>query len=215
MRPGRGWGRPAPRPTSMSMLSGIVNQVLALDPEHERILKGLDGRRLRLVVDGAPPLVMDLVVHAARVHVEDGSGLPADVELQGAVSAMLSLLRSGGSAIPGGAGVVMRGDVQVLRAFQNAFRELRPDWDEPLARVLGDRLAMPVSRGLRGFVRVAAQTIAELKDTTAEYLREESELLVRQHELAEFADAVESARDRVDRLEKRLDALQRRHAAKA
>lgn len=215
MRPGRGWRRSAPVPTPMSMLSGLVNQVLALDPEHERILKDLDGRRLRLVVEGAPPMVMDLVVHGKRVLVEDGQGLPADVELQGAVSAMLSLLRSGGSAIPGGAGVVLRGDVQVLRGFQKASRELRPDWEEPLARVLGDRLATPVSRGLRGLAQVAAQTLAELKDTTSEYLREESELLVRRHELAEFADAVDTARERVDRLEKRLDALQRRHAAKA
>ena len=84
---------------------------------------------------------------------------------------------------------------------------LRPDFDEPLARLLGDELAFPLSRALRRLASVARRTAHELGDDVQEFVAEESELLAARDDVQDFGDEVDRLRDALARLDKRVSRV--------
>jgi ubiquinone biosynthesis protein UbiJ len=191
----------------LALLAALLNRVTALDPEHQQILQPLQGRRLRLRVDEPASLSLDLCVDAGRLLlIRPGDG-EADVELRGSAWGLLKLLRSNGQAFPGGVGVSVRGDLAVLEAVRTVIGRLRPDWQEPIARLIGDRAAAPVTRAAAALFGAALRGAREARDLGVEYLREESGQLIRADDVDAFARAVQRLSDDTERVLKRFEAL--------
>lgn len=201
--------RPSMRDPLSLLTEEVVNRALALDPEADRILAGLDGARLRVKVDGVVPACVLLELHGARVKVSTDRDGPADAEVAGSAERLLAMLRAG-DGLPSVYGVQVSGDVAKLAAFVRAAREISPDWEEPIARVLGDSAARPVISGLRALARFAERSVAELTDSAAEFLREESELLIRPEHVNEMTADVRRISEETARIEKRILAIERR-----
>ena len=190
-----------------ALLSGVANRVINLDPEARRVLSPLDGARIRIKVTS--PLTANVLVAIDDAHVQLTEDVEshAHAELCGSASALVSMLRDNGSALPAAQGVEVRGDMRLLTAFARALAELDPDWDEPLARVLGDALAQPIATGIRTVAGHFSHVVRELRDTTVEYLREESGLLVCADDVVDFAHAVKTLSEDSERLHKRLSLI--------
>ncbi len=106
-----------------------------------------------------------------------------------------------------GSGVRIEGNANLARDIGNLFSRLQPDWEGPLAAVLGDTLGFQVTSGLKQgaeAVREAAQTTAGL---ATGYFRDETGVLVLPAEIGEFNRAVDDLRDAVDRMQARIDRL--------
>jgi ubiquinone biosynthesis protein UbiJ len=188
-----------------AVAQAACNRALALDPERDRILGPLSGRRLGVRVVGAG--VLDACVAFNHDGVTVSPGLAdADATVSGPPGALLSLL-TGGDALPVTQGVQVQGDMRMLEAVRDAMARLRPDWHEPLSRLLGDELGHPVARGIEHALALAKRSARELQADTAEFLREESGLLAGSAELHEFGDQVDALRDAVERLEKRVSLI--------
>jgi len=193
----------------LSMIEASINNALRLDPEAAAVLAPLSGKRVGVEVAAVPRVAVDVCFDADRVLLEPAGAHACDVSVSGSPAALLSLLREG-EGLPAGSGVSVNGDVGLLAVLGQALRRLRPDWEEPIARVLGDEIGHPVARGLAHLATGARRAVRSLEADVVEYLREESGALVGSERLRAFADDVDTVRDAVERLEKRVDRLERR-----
>lgn len=205
----------------------VVNRALLLDPQVCSILEPLAGKRIAVHVTGAMSLKWLVEFSHDRIFItrddETGDeGLPAqahsrpsagtaafenaDVRITGTLTALAALLQNGGE-LPSTADVRVYGDVALLQQARSVVAKLRPDFEEPVARVLGDELTYPLSRIVRGVAASARRTLHEVVEDAREFLGEESELLAARDSMNEFGDEVDRLRDALARLEKRVSRV--------
>ena len=207
----------------LSIAQAALDRALRLDPQAGAILAPLTGKRIAVQIVGAVPVRLTVEFAHERILLreetvekasefgtafrsEDGSAHAAgdaDVRICGSASA-LAMLARGIDQLPSTAKVSVHGDIALLQKARAAVARLRPDFDEPLARLLGDELAYPVSRALREAASMARRTVREVGDDCKEFLGEESGLLAARDELQDFADEVDRLRDALARLDKRV-----------
>lgn len=147
-----------------------------------------------------------LLPEAGRIRLVDTLEQPADVVISGTLPALVraNFARDG---LP--EGVRIQGDAALAQRFQHLLAEADFDWEEQLARRVGDLPARRLGGLVRGMAEHGRQVFAALETTAVEYLREEAELLPRRREVARFLGEVDALRDDVERLEARLRRLER------
>lgn len=201
-------------PGLLSLLQEGVNRALALDPELSRVLAPLEGTRLAVEVTGAVPFSVIITLARDGVLLEPATGeqgadmSAAHAAVSGSPAALFGLFTSDDD-MPFGAGVSVRGDIGVLQRVSRAARRLRPDWEEPIARIFGDELGQPLTRGLRHAYGSLTHVLRELHADAGEYLREESGLFAAAEDVDAFTAGVEDLRDAIERLEKRIELITR------
>ena len=210
----------------LTIAQSALDRALALDPEADAILEPLSGKRVEVHVVGSVSMHLLVEFSAARILLEQAAGQvgdqdastdaqylgaarprrEADVSISGSVSALLLLAR-GANDLPSTMQVKVYGDIALLQKMRDALARLRPDFEEPLARVLGDELAYPLSGALRMFASTARRTAREFGADVKEFLGEESRLLAARDSVQDFSDEVDRMRDALARLDKRVSRV--------
>jgi len=188
------------------LIEAAVNRALRLDPEALRRLGELEGRVLLLEVasEGAP-LRVYLLPGPRGLELRAEHEREPDVTISGTVPVFLNQFLRGPQVSQT---LVIRGDIELGQRFQRILRRLDPDWEEGLARLIGDvgaRQAGRMARGLRDRARAALRALAA--DTT-EYLQEEIYLAAKRERVAQFLREVDRLRADADRLERRVQHLE-------
>ncbi len=177
----------------LKLLEAPLNRVLALDPASAPRLRALNGKAL------AVELPFGRYVFEAvddRLGFADDSVTPA-ITLRGSVADFLQLAQSNGQQ----AGAVqVQGDVGAAQKWQQFFADLQPDFEAPLAGLLGDVAAPLIVNVLRALQNWGRQAAAAAQAAAVEYVQEEARLVVSRAELAQFAGAVDVLRDDAERL---------------
>ena len=106
--------------------------------------------------------------------------------------------------------VRIEGNAELAEARGFVFRHLRWDAEEDLARLFGDIAAHRLVEGGRKVVDEGRRSLERASGNVAEYLTEESTLLVPRKALPAFAEEVVALRDAVARLDKRVARLEKR-----
>lgn len=210
------------KPIAGRALEAALNRALALDPDTQSALRGLDACRIEIRIE-TPSLALEIAVHdaglivgPARTQTASREGGP-DIAVRASLAGLLSQLpglrdvldESGrGGATPGR--VRISGDAELARRLQRLAEGFNPDWDQPFAEVFGDILGHQLARAARGALRFGLTTAKTLARDAAEFVTEESRDVVSKAELAAFHDDVDSVRERADRLFARADRLQRK-----
>jgi ubiquinone biosynthesis protein UbiJ len=202
----------------LELLDALINRALALDPDTRARLAELDGRviRLRLLAGGGKPILECDVLPAKdgiRLRAADAESRQADVVLGGNAAAFGRALF--GEALPSAAAsaeaaLEIRGDVELGRRFEQILKGFDPDWEEGLARLVGDVVAHELGRLARAAASEARHAARTLALDLAEYLREEARIAAPRERVEAFLQAVDRLRADVDRLEARLAHLDRR-----
>lgn len=209
---------PIPALLAATLQSGI-NAVLALDTESTDRLERLEGRVLKLVLDGAGiTFYFTAGPYGIQVGLDNPAGeLSSDTEVDttvtGTPAALFSMAASevGGGWSGPGSGVSITGDAALARDFERLFSRLDPDIESALAGLFGDVVGHQFAVGLREGSRRARAAAGTTGEVLAEVLREgagggRSGPLVGADEASRFADDVDALRDAIDRLEARLRA---------
>lgn len=182
------------------LILGALNHLLGQAEWARRQLQAFAGRQARFEM---PPWQLAFAVNADGLFEPVGEGdidvivaLPADtpfVALQGIERAM--------------AGAHVTGNAEFATALSFVLKNLRWDAEEDLSRVVGDvaahRLVGEASR-LTSWQQDAACNVVE---NLAEYLGEESNLLVPARELAKFREELADFSQRLEKLEARAKTL--------
>lgn len=180
-----------------------LNHLLAANAWARERLEAFAGRHIRLA---GGPLVLELTLDVEGYFRAPGEldatapavtiELPADAPFRFLFdrSALLASARISGTA-----------DLTETLAF--VFRNLKWDIEEDLSQVVGDIVARRVVRAGQAAVAWQQQAGRNLAANTAEYLSEESGVLVPAREMACLRSEIEALGAETARLEQRLAAL--------
>ena len=191
-----------------AMLESAVNRVLALDEDTPARLQRLDGRMLRLDLEGVG-ITLYFTFSATVVHVSIDSDDEPDTVISGSPFALFSM------AVPDGDGswqgpdsrVNISGDATLARDLERLFSRLDPDWESTLSRLFGDVWGHQVAAGIRSGSEQAKEAAGNAAELVSEFLKRESGPLVQSADIKKFADAVDETRDAVERLEARIRVM--------
>ena len=189
-----------------SLFLSATNHLLAQAGWARQRLQPHAGRTARLVL--SPVAEIDFSV-ANDGQLAEWSGEEApEVSLRLAVADLPQLLVDGLETAM--RHVRIEGNAEFAEALGFVFRHLRWDAEEDLSRLIGDIAAHRLVEGGRKVVDEGRRSLERASGNVAEYLTEESTLLVPRKALPAFAEEVVALRDAVARLDKRVARLERR-----
>lgn len=198
----------------LNALERLLNRMLAADPETLDGLAALAGKVIQVELLNTRHPLIDLAPGADGVRIAPGRAGGGDVLIRGAPLDLLLYLytaRQGGTQTAGN--LEIKGDLSLAQDFQRLLRRLEFDWEERLARALGDAAARKAGvlagAGLGWLRQLRDKTQADL----VEYVRYEAGLLPGRDEVDGFNDAVDTLRDDSERLRQRLERLAARRGA--
>ena len=195
-------------------LETAINTALRYDPGSRARLAKLAGKVLRVDLT-APALTLFLAIDDGDDedggYIEVHSRWSGDVttELSGSALAFVQLLRNR-DATPAKLGVRVRGSSALLAELQAIMRDLDIDWEEPLAKLVGDSPAHQLGTGVRMAASWLKDALGAAPKASAEAVSEEWRMTPPQAQFEAFAEDVAEFAQGVDRLEARIEVLRRK-----
>jgi ubiquinone biosynthesis protein UbiJ len=197
----------------LGQLAASLNRNVGQSERASTLAAQLDGRVLALVLEGTP-MTLWFKVHEGEVAIDTRHEGTADARLAGTPFSLLSLVGPDAPERVRSAGIRIEGDAEVAQRFQGLLRLAQPDFEEELARVIGDVAAHQVANLARGFLDWGRKAASSFSQNVAEYLQEEGRDVPSRVELEEFLEAVDHLRNDADRLEARLSRIETRRRAR-
>lgn len=199
-------GEGTPNGGTAVLVEEAITRLLELDPETRERLSGLAGKVicLELVREGEPFRLYLLPDRLGVRLLHSYAGAP-DVTIAGTPAVFLRQLA--GPRVS--AELKIRGDVELGSRFQRALAGFAPDWEEGLARLIGDVPARGLGNVARAFADFGRRAARTLGQDAAEYLLEEARVAAPRARVDVFLKEVDRLRMDVDRLEKRLEHVSR------
>ncbi|MDH3713429.1 MAG: SCP2 sterol-binding domain-containing protein [Gammaproteobacteria bacterium] len=185
------------------LIERMLNGYLSLDERARTRLLALEDKTLGIDVRGTGWHYC-LHVRDGRCRLSSGVGCAPDATLSGAPLSLLKMAASDGVAMLFSRQVELRGDAELAKRFKRLFDTLDIDWEEHLARIVGDYPARRVMRMLLALGAWRARSTEALGEDIGDYLSEEEQLLGACNQVADLHDAVDDLRDDVARLEARV-----------
>ena len=105
--------------------------------------------------------------------------------------------------------VKITGDAQLAQLIAKLSNQLRWEYEEDLAKMIGDAPAHFVCKQAKRFAQATEKAILDLQGNMVEYLSEEKKVLLHQREFVSHKMQIQAVRDAVERLEKRISFLQK------
>lgn len=198
------------QPLPLELLERILNRLLELDADTAARLGALDGRIIAFEITGAG-IAFALAPAAGTLRLHAHAAYRPDVTVRGRPAELLRHV-AGRRSGRGGAHIEIAGDVEVAQQLQQILARLDPDWEEALARWVGDTAARKLRRAALALRDVAREARESLGFSVSEYLRFERRVLVDRPETENFVRAVDDVRDAAERLRARILFLHRRVA---
>lgn len=163
-------------------------------------LRPFAGQHARLV---AGPVRLDLLVDGEGCfrRPEAGRDEPPAVTIELPADAPFRFVADRNSVF---AAARLSGTADFAEALGFVFRNLRWDVEDDLARVVGDVLAHRLVRTGEAFIGWQKQAGRNLAANAAEYLSEESGMVVPRRDFAGFSGDVAKLREELEGLERRL-----------
>ncbi len=201
-----------------AQLNGYLARALERSPRARELCNSLDGRRLRVQIDGLPGALCVKVGAGAIQTTREMSDTtsadqPADVSIRGSPLGLLALAGAGASETVMRGGASVEGEDLLTQQFQELARLLRPDIEAGVGKLVG-RMPAHLAAGalalLAGWSRAAWESVLR---NGADYLAHESRDLVPRAEAESHFSGVEALRSELTRAEARLAKLTERVTA--
>lgn len=191
-------------------LNRAAHEVISVDPDTASRFRTLLGKVYCLELT-LPPMTIYLLPEPDGFTLVSEPPKEPDVTLRGSIFGFAKLSGRGGANSAIGSGqVTMQGDAEAGQALQKIFARFDFDWEELIARALGDTPARKAGNAVRSATAYASQSAHLARENLGDYLVEEKRLLVGGVALERFSKAVNTLRADTDRLAQRVDRLRAR-----
>ncbi|MDH5710809.1 MAG: SCP2 sterol-binding domain-containing protein [Gammaproteobacteria bacterium] len=199
--------RATAKQASIGALESAINHYLSLDPEVAEKLSGLEGKVIAIEITGLNKTLY-FFPHQAGMDISDEYDNEADTTLKGTPLALLKMSLSK-DVVPMmlKGEVEIQGDVRLGRNFKKILSEMEIDWEEHIARIIGDAPAHQLLNLTKKVLSLGKQAGNDVAMDVSEYLQEESRDVVSKPELEMFYDQVDALRNRLDRFQAGLNVL--------
>lgn len=191
----------------LERLEAVLNRNVAASGRARAVARQLDGKLLSLTVEGTPFAIF-FRAEDGRLRITSRNEQVADARLSGTPAALLALAGPQAEGALRAGGVRIEGDAEVAQKFRELLSQAQPDFEEELARVVGDVAARQVANLARGVLQWGRRASGSLTGSVVEYLQEEGRDLPTRTEVEEFLEGVDRLREDVDRVEARISRLE-------
>lgn len=191
-----------------AMLEAAINRVLAMDENTPLRLERLADRMLQLDIEGVG-ITLFIAFTERRVEVGIRSSHEPDTVVSGSPFALFAMAAPEGAGNWGGpdSRVKISGDATLARDLERMFSQLDPDWEGSLSRIFGDVWGHQVASGLRSSAEQARAAADNAGEMLEEFVSRDGGPVVKEEELAGFAQEVDGLAARLEQLEKCLADL--------
>jgi len=185
-----------------------INHVLKHEEWALRDLKSHQGKVIELILpigsmrwqiqdDCLMTLLSDVHPHPDLVLELDADGFSALSTPQGSIKDRA--MRA----------VKITGDAQLAQLIAKLSNQLRWEYEEDLAKIIGDAPAHFICSQAKRFAQATEKAVLDLQGNMVEYLSEEKKVLLHQRDFVSHKMQIQAVHDAVDRLEKRISFLQK------
>jgi len=190
-------------------LNRATRAVLSVDPDSVKAFSELSGKVFCIDL-AVPPLKLYLVPDPDGFSFQTSTETDADVTLSGTIFAFARLSGKGpASGVFSDGQVKVEGDAEAGQALQQILARFDLDWEELIARAVGDTPARKVGRALRNFGEWANQASELSRSNFSDYLTEESRVMASEVAMQRLEQGVNQLRSNTDRLSQRIARLQK------
>lgn len=186
-----------------------LNRYLSLDPEALSRFSSLEGKIIAIEIKGLNktislfPSADDFMILADFDGEADAtiSGTPIALTKMGLTKDPKELLFTGE--------ITITGDTSIANQFNRLLSQLDIDWEEILARNIGDIAAHKIGTITHNFNQWFKRSTHSVFLDAGEYIQEETHLSPSNAELRKFIKQVDELREATDRLEMRIKLLKK------
>ena len=185
-------------------IENALNRYIHLDPDGPATFAALEGRVIVIELSGVDVSLAIFPGADEFMLLSDFDG-EADARLRGTplAFAKLALAEDKRDQLFSGE-IELSGDTRLANKFSLLFSQLNIDWEEIVAKAVGDIAAHKIGNGLRNLQQWLARTGHSVSLDSGEYLQEEARLSPANAELRSFIQQVDALRDGTERLAVRL-----------
>lgn len=188
-------------------LTSAINAAAETSPELRLCIAELEGRRVGVEVTDLR-LSITLNVIDSMVLVDDGlNQKELDLLFRGTAANLLKVIASRDWDPKILENIEIVGDVQLAQKLYRLLKKIDFDWEEEVARRIGDVPARQVGNFVRWCRRTVFADDSPFRQQVRTALVDENYILPEQSRVERFLDEVDHLQEDVDRLEKRLDRL--------
>ncbi len=189
------------------MLNRGVREALSVDPDTAQDFARLRGRVFCIELT-LPPMTLYLIPEPDGFALASESDTPPDVTLSGSLFAFLQLAGKGpASGVLTDGQVVMQGDAEAGQTLQKILARFDFDWEELVARRIGDLPARKFGNAVRGAARWVGDSAELSRENLADYLTEERRLAASKTALRGLEEGVAALRADTDRIARRMERV--------
>lgn len=199
---------------SAAGLQKLIHKVLSLDVEAPEKLKPFDGKTVLIDItdlkfqyyfvftDG------QVLVHPEMPSTNEGTPMDPSVTISGK---LISFLTTAAAEHSSDAlferDLHFSGEVNTAKRFQQLANSLNIDWQEPLAKLVGDPIAHTINTSVKRFSHWFLQVASSARQDFSEYIQEEARITPSESEQQHFFEQVDQLRSQSDRLVARVERL--------
>jgi ubiquinone biosynthesis protein UbiJ len=196
------------KPLLMSAMEAALNKYLSLDQNSGEFLAPLVGKIIAVTITPFNETIY-LCPSSDAIQLLDYSPEPPDTQLTGSVFALglMGLSSKPMRAVFSGE-VIIVGDMNTGRKFQELFAKLDINLERQLARYTGDTVAHNISQFFRAGQDWSKESVETFKLNASEFLQEETRDLPAGPEVDIFYAQVDELRMDFDRLQSRVERLE-------
>ena len=195
-------------------IEAALNRYISLDPEALSKFASLEGKVIAIEIK---PGIQTLFLFPSTdgfMVLSDFDG-EADATISGSPVALTKLgLADDPKDILFSGEVELRGDTRIANQLSRILSQLDIDWEELLARNIGDIAAHKVGNVFRDVNQWFKRSTKSVCLDAGEYLQEESHLSPSNAELRKFVSQVDELREGVDRLAAKINILKSQNSSK-
>lgn len=182
----------------------LANRILSDDPHVKSQISRYQGQVVRIEIEDLS-LSIDLVPSPEGLMLMPSKTVKADVCLKGSSRAFLHLLnQSPNKGKSRFKDLKLEGDFELALGLSRAFSELHIDWENLLAKPLGQSAAHDVVNVGRQFKRFACDVVDKIGQDVRRSLQTGLEVCPHATAVDDFCQEVDALKLSVDRLEARL-----------
>ena len=194
---------------ALFVLEKAINQTLSTDLQTIARLQEMHGKKIKCEITDWHMIFFIMPQHHG-VELQAHISGTADTTITGKLNDLVNVgLASQKAAAMRTYPIQFSGDVHTGIAMQQLLSHIDIDWEEHLARLVGDAPATLISRGLNAACQLGKSMKESLQRNVEEYIHHEAKLCPTPQELESFYDAIMTLRHDVDRLEARIQLLKR------
>ena len=188
-----------------TLVEFILNRALQESGKKEQAVAILADKVIAFQVQGLAALY--LFAHNQVISIQSVCPETVDVEVSGGLFTLLRLLINGDAALLDSSELKITGDRALIRRWIEECSVPSFDWEELLAKHLGDVPAHQVGRFFRQGQSWSKENLTRLEQNSSEYLQEELRLLPSRGEYLFLKTEIEALATRLQQLEQRVENL--------